>query len=102
MNWAFRIARVRGIDIKIHVTFFLILALGAFQWSGSVPDNPLAGALFGGHYADISKRSHLKKSAHAFKHICRKETVHRLNFCTCSSKHGGGLSNRCSHFWVYI
>ncbi len=47
MNWSFRIARVRGIDIKVHVTFFLILLLGALQWSGSTPDNPADGALFG-------------------------------------------------------
>jgi len=47
MNWAFRIARVRGIDIKIHVTFFLVLVLGAIQWAGSVPGDPLQGALFG-------------------------------------------------------
>ncbi|MDW8396763.1 MAG: site-2 protease family protein [Anaerolineae bacterium] len=47
MNWSFRIARVRDIDIKIHITFFLILLLGAIQWSGSTPDNPAEGALFG-------------------------------------------------------
>ncbi len=47
MNWAFRIARVRDIDIKIHISFFLILALGAFQWAGSVPGNVIEGALFG-------------------------------------------------------
>lgn len=47
MGWSFRIARVRGIDIKIHATFFLILIFGAFQWAGSVPGNPVEGALFG-------------------------------------------------------
>lgn len=47
MGWSFRIAQVRGIDIKVHVTFFLILALGAFQWAGSTPANALDGALFG-------------------------------------------------------
>ncbi len=47
MGWSFRIARVRGIDIKIHVTFFLILLLGALQWANNVPDSPLDGALFG-------------------------------------------------------
>jgi Zn-dependent protease/predicted transcriptional regulator len=47
MGWSFRIAQVRGIDIKVHVTFFLILALGAFQWAGSTPGDPLDGALFG-------------------------------------------------------
>jgi Zn-dependent protease len=47
MGWSFRIAQVRGIDIKVHITFFLILALGAFQWAGSTPSNALEGALFG-------------------------------------------------------
>jgi Zn-dependent protease len=47
MSWSFRIARVRGIDIKVHITFFLILIFGALQWAGSVPGNPLEGALFG-------------------------------------------------------
>lgn len=32
MSWSFRIARIAGISIKVHVTFFLILALGAVQW----------------------------------------------------------------------
>ena len=32
MSWSFRIARVAGIDIKLHVTFVLILLLGAVQW----------------------------------------------------------------------
>ena len=32
MNWSFRLARVAGIDIKVHITFFLILVLGAIQW----------------------------------------------------------------------
>lgn len=47
MGWSFKIARVSGIDIKVHATFFLILIFGALQWAGSVPGNPLAGALFG-------------------------------------------------------
>jgi Zn-dependent protease len=33
MGWSFRIARVAGIDIKVHVTFFLILIWGAAQWA---------------------------------------------------------------------
>jgi Zn-dependent protease/CBS domain-containing protein len=32
MGWSFRVARAAGIDIKIHVTFFLILILGAVQY----------------------------------------------------------------------
>jgi Zn-dependent protease len=34
MNWAYRIARVSGIEIKIHITFVLILLLGGVQWGG--------------------------------------------------------------------
>ena len=44
MPWSFRVARVAGIDIKVHVTFVLIVVLGALQWSGR---NGLPGALFG-------------------------------------------------------
>jgi Zn-dependent protease len=44
MNWSFRIARVLGIDVKVHVTFFLILVLGAVQWG--LPYGT-AGAIFG-------------------------------------------------------
>ncbi len=44
MQWSFRVARVAGIDIKVHVSFVLIVALGALQWSGR---NGVPGALFG-------------------------------------------------------
>ena len=44
MNWSFRIARIAGIDIKVHVTFFLILILGALPWGSQFG---LPGALFG-------------------------------------------------------
>jgi Zn-dependent protease len=44
MNWSFRIARAFGIDVKVHITFFLILVLGAFQWG--VPYGA-GGAIFG-------------------------------------------------------
>ena len=43
MKSAFRLLRVAGIDIKVHFTFFLILVLGAFQWSNYGP----SGAAFG-------------------------------------------------------
>ena len=33
MSWAARIVRVAGIDIKVHVTFLIILVLGGLQWS---------------------------------------------------------------------
>lgn len=32
MLWSFSIGRIAGIAIKVHVTFFLILILGAVQW----------------------------------------------------------------------
>jgi Zn-dependent protease len=44
MKWSFTIARVSGIEIKIHATFFLILLLGAVQWGGP---NGFSGAFFG-------------------------------------------------------
>ncbi len=44
MNWSYRIARVSGINIRVHITFVLILILGAVQWGGL--DN-LPGAGFG-------------------------------------------------------
>jgi Zn-dependent protease/predicted transcriptional regulator len=46
MGWSFRILRVAGIDIKIHVTFFLILLLGALS-GARTNENMVAGALFG-------------------------------------------------------
>lgn len=44
MSWAYRIARVSGIDIKVHVTFVLILALFGWQWGR---DHGAGGAAFG-------------------------------------------------------
>lgn len=43
MGWSFPIARIAGIEIKVHVTFFLILVLGAL----SGIENGVVGALFG-------------------------------------------------------
>jgi Zn-dependent protease/predicted transcriptional regulator len=43
MGWAFRIVRIAGIDIKVHVTFFLVLLLGAFMIQGQ----GVAGMIFG-------------------------------------------------------
>lgn len=45
MNWSFRILDVAGIPIRIHMTFFLILILGAYEW-GSMTGT-LNGAIFG-------------------------------------------------------
>lgn len=44
MNWTYRVARVAGIDVKIHITFFLIVILGAIQWGMG---NGALGTFFG-------------------------------------------------------
>lgn len=44
MRWSFRIARVADIDLKVHATFFLIVAFGALQWGATHGGR---GALFG-------------------------------------------------------
>ncbi len=44
MQWAWRIGRVRGIDIKVHVTFVLALAWGAFVLGWNGPAGRLYGA----------------------------------------------------------
>jgi len=43
MKWSWPIARIAGIDVKIHATFLLIVVLGAMQWSGF----GLTGMVFG-------------------------------------------------------
>lgn len=43
MSWSFRIARVAGIEIKVHFTFLLIVILGAMQFS----QYGIRGMLFG-------------------------------------------------------
>jgi Zn-dependent protease len=44
MRWSLRVARVRGIDIRVHATFVFLLLLGAVQWG--LPYGAL-GAVFG-------------------------------------------------------
>lgn len=44
MSWSLRVARVSGIDIKVHLTFVLILVLAALQWGRP---HGSAGAVFG-------------------------------------------------------
>lgn len=44
MSASLRIARIAGIDITLHPTFFLILPLGALIWGS---DHGVPGALFG-------------------------------------------------------
>lgn len=46
MNWSIPLLRVRGIEIKVHVTFALILIWAAYYW-GIGTDAGLQGALFG-------------------------------------------------------
>jgi Zn-dependent protease/CBS domain-containing protein len=41
MSWSLKLGRVFGIDVKMHLTFLLILAWGAFAYGGS------AGPLYG-------------------------------------------------------
>jgi Zn-dependent protease/predicted transcriptional regulator len=45
MSWSFEIARIRGIAIKVHVTFVLVVFLFAWQWADIT--GTFAGALFG-------------------------------------------------------
>lgn len=46
MNWSIKVTEIAGIPLKLHITFFIIIALGAWQWAGR-SDDPLAGAVFG-------------------------------------------------------
>ena len=44
MGWSWRIAKIRGIEVKIHATFMLALVWGAFIWGGGRPQGWLYGA----------------------------------------------------------
>src|SRR5512139_1216552 len=46
MQWSFKLFRFKGIDVKVHLTFVLILLWGAWSWSGSSAV-PWQGAAFG-------------------------------------------------------
>ncbi len=46
MNWSFKLFKVKGIDIKIHLTFVLILIWAAYRWSVSTGEG-MQGAIFG-------------------------------------------------------
>jgi Zn-dependent protease len=46
MSWSVTLFRVKGIDIKVHATFALILVWAAYYW-GTNADDALTGALFG-------------------------------------------------------
>lgn len=46
MSWSIKVAEIAGIPIKLHLTFFLVVLLGAGQWALR-SDDPIAGAVFG-------------------------------------------------------
>jgi stage IV sporulation protein FB len=46
MQWSFKLFQFKGIDVKVHLTFVLILLWGAWSWSGSSAV-PWQGAIFG-------------------------------------------------------
>ena len=46
MSWSIKLFRVKGIDVKVHLTFVLILIWAAYRWSGSTGEG-MQGALFG-------------------------------------------------------
>jgi Zn-dependent protease/predicted transcriptional regulator len=46
MSWSIKLFRIKGIDVKVHLTFVLILIWAAYRWSSSTGAG-LQGALFG-------------------------------------------------------
>lgn len=46
MSWSIKLFRFKGIDVKVHLTFVLILIWAAYRWSG-LTDQGWFGALFG-------------------------------------------------------
>lgn len=46
MNWSLKLFKIKGIDIKVHLTFVLILIWAAYRWSVSTGEG-MQGALFG-------------------------------------------------------
>lgn len=46
MNWSIKLFKIWGIEVKVHLTFALILVWAAYRWSGSTGEG-LQGALFG-------------------------------------------------------
>lgn len=46
MSWSIKLLRLKGIDVKVHLTFVLILIWAAYRWSG-ITEAGLQGALFG-------------------------------------------------------
>ena len=46
MGWSIKLFRLRGIDVKVHVTFVLILLWAAYSW-GSAVGAGVEGAIYG-------------------------------------------------------
>jgi Zn-dependent protease/predicted transcriptional regulator len=46
MSWSIKLFRIKGIDLKVHLTFVLILIWAAWRWSASTGAG-VQGALFG-------------------------------------------------------
>lgn len=46
MSWSIKLFKIKGIDIKIHTLFILILVWAAYRWSTTTGEG-LQGALFG-------------------------------------------------------
>ena len=46
MNWSIKLLKIKGIDIKVHLTFVLILIWAAYRWSVSTGEG-MQGAIFG-------------------------------------------------------
>lgn len=46
MNWSITLIRIKGIDVKVHLTFVLILIWAAYRWSTSTGEG-IMGAIFG-------------------------------------------------------
>lgn len=46
MSWSFKLFTIKGIDVKIHTLFILILVWAAYRWSVTTGEG-LQGALFG-------------------------------------------------------
>ncbi len=46
MSWSIKLIRVKGIDIKVHLTFVLILVWAAYRWGVGMGGGP-KGALYG-------------------------------------------------------
>jgi Zn-dependent protease/CBS domain-containing protein len=46
MSWSLKLLKIKGIDIKVHLTFVLILIWAAYRWSTTTGEG-IQGALFG-------------------------------------------------------